>query len=300
MLLNMNRHHATFGSPMPNRSFSASSYKYGFNGKENDNETVATGQGTQDYGLRIYNPALGRFLSVDPLTASFPWNSTYAFSENRPIDGLDLDGGEYYTYLYKQTKTGTTLVAKFDYTQTKEGQGSRGPGVLVKIVGMDGKIREQFVKSAPRLSAWEKFEKAYTKKAWEIEKKLSEWTEVDGNGNTSDVPSKDSEAKDGGGQPSQPDFSPYDDPLDPTKEKKNYDKKTTGSPIVEEELSPPEQVKKNDSIVIENFLYKDKPVDVKAPTTPEADGDTHALILEGKDKGKRIMIIDNPPIEKKK
>jgi len=34
-------------------------------------------------------------LSVDPLADSYPWNSTYAFAENKPISGIDLDGLEY-------------------------------------------------------------------------------------------------------------------------------------------------------------------------------------------------------------
>lgn len=63
---------------MPGRHYTnANGYRYGFNGKENDDET-----GTQDYGMRIYNPNLGRFLSVDPISKNFPWNSTYAFAEN--------------------------------------------------------------------------------------------------------------------------------------------------------------------------------------------------------------------------
>jgi RHS repeat-associated protein len=79
---------------MPGRSFateeySTDSYRYGFNGKENDSET-----GTQDYGLRIYNPGLGKFLSVDPLSSEYPWNSTYAFAENDIIRCSDLDGAE--------------------------------------------------------------------------------------------------------------------------------------------------------------------------------------------------------------
>jgi RHS repeat-associated protein len=83
-----------FGSPMPGRSVNLGGYRYGFNGKENDNE-VKGGGGQQDYGMRIYDPRLGRFLSVDPLYKSFPWNSSYAFAENRVISGIDLDGGEY-------------------------------------------------------------------------------------------------------------------------------------------------------------------------------------------------------------
>lgn len=38
---------------------------------------------------------LSRFLSVDPLAKDYPWNSTYAFAENRVIDGIDLEGAEW-------------------------------------------------------------------------------------------------------------------------------------------------------------------------------------------------------------
>ena len=79
---------------MPGRAYSAGTgYRYGFNGKENDNEVKGTGN-QQDYGMRIYDPRLGKFLSVDPLYREFPWNSTYAFSENEPIACIDLDGLE--------------------------------------------------------------------------------------------------------------------------------------------------------------------------------------------------------------
>jgi RHS repeat-associated protein len=84
-----------FGMEMPGRKYNPQGYRYGFNGKEND-RSGEWGLGlVQDYGFRLYNPGLGRFLSVDPLTTSFPWNSTYAFAENRPIDGIDLEGGEF-------------------------------------------------------------------------------------------------------------------------------------------------------------------------------------------------------------
>ena len=44
--------------------------------------------------MRLYNPAVCRFLSVDPLYQSYPWNSTYAFAEGDVISCVDLDGGE--------------------------------------------------------------------------------------------------------------------------------------------------------------------------------------------------------------
>lgn len=68
-------------------------YRYGFNGKENDNEVQ--GQGNwQDYGMRMYDPRKGRFSSVDPLTKKFPMLSTYQFASNTPIMADDLDGLE--------------------------------------------------------------------------------------------------------------------------------------------------------------------------------------------------------------
>ena len=68
-------------------------YKYGFNGKENDNEVKGSGN-QQDYGARIYDPRLGRFLSVDPRIRSYPMLTTYQFSSNMPISATDLDGLE--------------------------------------------------------------------------------------------------------------------------------------------------------------------------------------------------------------
>jgi RHS repeat-associated protein len=64
-------------------------YRFGFNGKEDDRET-----GTQDYGFRIYNPQLGKFLSVDPLTKEYPELTPYQFASNSPIRHIDLDGLE--------------------------------------------------------------------------------------------------------------------------------------------------------------------------------------------------------------
>jgi len=78
----------------PNRSYTASTnYRYGFNGKENDNEVKGTGNEI-DYGFRIYDPRIGRFLSVDPLSKSYPWYTPYQFAGNKPIAAKDLDGLE--------------------------------------------------------------------------------------------------------------------------------------------------------------------------------------------------------------
>jgi RHS repeat-associated protein len=50
------------------------------------------------YKYRMHDPAMCRFLSVDPLSEKYVYNSTYAFSENRVIDGIELEGLEYLNY----------------------------------------------------------------------------------------------------------------------------------------------------------------------------------------------------------
>ncbi len=46
----------------------------------------------------MLDPRVGRFLSIDPLASEYPHNSPYAFSENRVIDGVELEGLEYLPY----------------------------------------------------------------------------------------------------------------------------------------------------------------------------------------------------------
>jgi RHS repeat-associated protein len=107
-----------FGMGMPGRKYyQDDSYRYGFNGKENDNDVKGDGN-QQDYGMRVYDPRLGKFLSVDPLTGSYPWNSPYAYAENEPISNIDLDG------LEKVKSTSSGVSAGVDqYFQEKMSQG---------------------------------------------------------------------------------------------------------------------------------------------------------------------------------
>lgn len=77
---------------MPERKYTTgSSYRYGFNGKENDKDISAGGQ---DYGMRIYDGRLGRFLSVDPICHEYPFYSPFQFAGNCPIKFVDIDGKE--------------------------------------------------------------------------------------------------------------------------------------------------------------------------------------------------------------
>ncbi|MGH7237129.1 MAG: RHS repeat-associated core domain-containing protein, partial [Candidatus Saccharimonadales bacterium] len=92
-----------FGFAIPYRNYVLNNnyYRYGFNGKENDNEVKIDWSGNgipgsqQDYGMRIYDPRVGRFLSVDPIFRQYPELSSYQFASDRPIDGVDQDGLEW-------------------------------------------------------------------------------------------------------------------------------------------------------------------------------------------------------------
>jgi RHS repeat-associated protein len=57
---------------------------------------------TEDLGLnvlefkyRMHDPAIGRFISIDPLAEQYNYQSPYNFAENRVIDGFELEGLEW-------------------------------------------------------------------------------------------------------------------------------------------------------------------------------------------------------------
>jgi RHS repeat-associated protein len=86
--------YSPFGVGLEGRSYSLEEYRYGFNGKEKDDEGMGGGNQTYDYGFRIYNPSLGKFLSVDPLTSKYVFYTPYQFAGNKPIVAIDIDGLE--------------------------------------------------------------------------------------------------------------------------------------------------------------------------------------------------------------
>jgi RHS repeat-associated protein len=66
-------------------------YRWGFNGQIAD---LDAGE-HYNFKFRVHDARIGRFLSVDPLAMDYPWNSAYSYSENRIMDGIDLEGLEF-------------------------------------------------------------------------------------------------------------------------------------------------------------------------------------------------------------
>ena len=101
---------------LPNRHGSIDFYRYGFQGQEKDDEVKGEGNSI-NYKYRMHDPRVGRFFAVDPLESSYSWNSPYAFSNNRVIDAIELEGLESFI-VTKEQQTGWNNRHKYNTTIT--------------------------------------------------------------------------------------------------------------------------------------------------------------------------------------
>jgi RHS repeat-associated protein len=90
-----------FGMLLPGRHGrdDINGYRYGFQGQEMDDEIKGEGNSV-NYKYRMHDPRIGRFFAVDPLAPKYPHNSPYAFSENKVIHMVELEGLEAVGYDY--------------------------------------------------------------------------------------------------------------------------------------------------------------------------------------------------------
>src|SRR5690606_27841506 len=93
-------------------------YRYGFNSMPKDNEIYGPEGSGYDFGARIYDSRLGRWLSVDPLAEQFPGWTPYNYTMNNPINLIDPDGRE---PIKPQAGTATGFVKTINTTGTKLG-----------------------------------------------------------------------------------------------------------------------------------------------------------------------------------
>ena len=135
--------------------FRLNTYTYGFQGQEKDDEIKGEGNSV-NYKYRMHDPRIGRFFSVDPLFRDYPHNSPYAFSENRVIDGIELEGLEFLSANESKVEffSGRLIMKIENYSSAYRGQFNRafaGHGLFETghQMGSDGKII-QYPKPNPR------------------------------------------------------------------------------------------------------------------------------------------------------
>jgi len=88
---NKTNHYYPLGMLLPNRHEDAKEYRYGFNGMEKDDEVSGEGN-SYNFGARMYNPIVGKFLSLDKISDIYTGISDYVFVGNNPISRIDIDG----------------------------------------------------------------------------------------------------------------------------------------------------------------------------------------------------------------
>ena len=92
-----------------------SGYNYKYSGKELQDEL---GLNLYDYGARNYDPAIGRWMNIDPLAEKYFNQSPYIYAANNPVVFVDYDGRDYGIYI--DFKTGTVTIRGTYYTTSKD------------------------------------------------------------------------------------------------------------------------------------------------------------------------------------
>ena len=128
-------------------------YRYFFNGQEADNEVLGE-WALHAFEYRMHDTRIGRFWSVDPLAGKFPWNSVYAFAENRVIDGRELEGLEWNPNKPLHT------------TQEK---------ISIKVVSACDNTKVVPIVPPKKELQYQKFTMEYKPNPWEIRPALSEY-----------------------------------------------------------------------------------------------------------------------------
>ena len=105
----------------------------------------------EDYGMRMYNPRIGRFFNIDPLAESYPELTPYQFASNTPLQAVDLDGLEKVIYLinFKDNTKSKIVLRK---------AGPLGDGAAVQYTDKQGKVTALY---GEEIKTAEEFTKSY-------------------------------------------------------------------------------------------------------------------------------------------
>ncbi|MBC6993169.1 RHS repeat-associated core domain-containing protein [Neolewinella lacunae] len=115
-----------FGMEIGGLSAGGAGYPYQYNGKE-----FSAGVGWYDYGLRNYDPAIGRWLQVDPQAEKYTSHSGYNYVLNNPLLNIDPNGDT--VRVYSETISSTGHIARHSYIRAT----TKTQDVIIELWGQD-------------------------------------------------------------------------------------------------------------------------------------------------------------------
>jgi len=118
---------------------------HSFNGKESDNEWSNVTGADLDFGARIYDSRVGRWLACDPFSFKYPGCSPYVGNNNCPISYIDNTGKGGIPYVVKNADGSYSVVLKMTvYVYTDNDCSNNNLDVTAKATSLKQELETNF------------------------------------------------------------------------------------------------------------------------------------------------------------